>query len=163
MDQRRAELAAQRLRERRRPRPADPAASGPADRPSARQDAAPPRPRPPRTQRAAARWWSRPTTRSGSTSSASADPVRARAGSPCPYRCPPTSRPRSPPGHRQRRPRRPRHLELGPLQRRGAHRGTGPGARIPPARAPRPRERDRGRTPLFDQYADEDRPRAANE
>ncbi|MER7662613.1 gephyrin-like molybdotransferase receptor GlpR [Streptomyces sp. NPDC096193] len=35
----------------------------------------------------------------------------------------------------------------------------------PSRRAPQPRRssRDRGRTPLFDQYADEDRPRAANE
>ena len=35
----------------------------------------------------------------------------------------------------------------------------------PNRRAPQPRRsgRDRGRTPLFDQYADEDRPRAANE
>ncbi|MEV6393557.1 gephyrin-like molybdotransferase receptor GlpR [Streptomyces sp. NPDC051907] len=41
-----------------------------------------------------------------------------------------------------------------------------PPAAEPPAsrRAPAPRRRgDRGRTPLFDQYADEDRPRAANE
>ncbi|MEU5973871.1 gephyrin-like molybdotransferase receptor GlpR [Streptomyces sp. NPDC047315] len=35
----------------------------------------------------------------------------------------------------------------------------------PPRQQPQPRRttRDRGRTPLFDQYADEDRPRAANE
>ncbi|MFI1888179.1 divisome protein SepX/GlpR [Streptomyces jumonjinensis] len=35
-----------------------------------------------------------------------------------------------------------------------------PGRRTPP---PRRMARDRGRTPLFDQYADDDRPRAANE
>jgi hypothetical protein len=37
--------------------------------------------------------------------------------------------------------------------------GTSPQRRTPPPR----RARDRGRTPLFDQYDDEDRPRAANE
>ncbi|MGP4002744.1 divisome protein SepX/GlpR [Streptomyces sp. 8N706] len=34
---------------------------------------------------------------------------------------------------------------------------------LAPSRPPGRRARDRGRTPLFDQYADEDRPRAANE
>ncbi|GHG32317.1 divisome protein SepX/GlpR [Streptomyces hydrogenans] len=40
-----------------------------------------------------------------------------------------------------------------------------PAASPPPRRRPAPprRGRDHGRTPLFDQYADEDRPRAANE
>ncbi|WP_461012337.1 divisome protein SepX/GlpR [Streptomyces capparidis] len=42
--------------------------------------------------------------------------------------------------------------------------GTWSSARLPKDQDPTtPRSRERGRTPLFDQYADQDRPRAANE
>ncbi|WP_205022465.1 gephyrin-like molybdotransferase receptor GlpR [Streptomyces sp. HB132] len=49
--------------------------------------------------------------------------------------------------------------------RTGSHDAPVPDADVPPRRRPgQPRRtRDRGRTPLFDQYDDEDRPRAANE
>ena len=61
----------------------------------------------------------------------------------------------------------PGDLELGPLHRTADPTTRQPGAPEPRAAgAPHPaprRTRDRGRTPLFDQYEDEDRPRAANE
>ncbi len=81
---------------------------------------------------------------------------------------------------RRRGPRRPGHLELGPLQRRtgrrgagGGRRGAGPGGPRRPGHRRRPHRRPPRRLrppfprarphPLFDQYEDGDRPKAANE
>ncbi len=123
MDRRRAEDAAQRLRENR-PRRNQPAASDSAE-PDDDSEAhhAEPEPTPTVSPRrpAAARWSSRRTTRSGWTSSANATVSRATAGSPFPYRCPPMSPRPSPPGHGRGGGRRPGDLERGPLQHRRAH------------------------------------------
>lgn len=107
MDRRKAEAAAQRLREGRRHRPQQAADQPPADDHPAdvRTDPRPPpprnrpAPRPPPTPRAAAPWSRRPTTPSGSTSSANANAraPRAAAGTRSRSRSPPTSPPRSPP------------------------------------------------------------------
>ncbi len=93
MDRRQAEAAAQRLRER-----AAPAAAPSPTRPTrtnrrARKRAPTPTRVCPRSPRTGARWSSRPTTPSGSTSSASAagGPARAAtAGTRSPSRCPHT-------------------------------------------------------------------------
>lgn len=122
MDRRRAEVAAQRLRENR-PRRHQPAAPAPAE-PDDDSEAHHPEPEPTPTvsprRPAAAPSSSRRTTRSGWTSSASAAASRATAGSPFPYRCPRMSPRPSPPGHGRCGGRRPGDLERGPLQHRRA-------------------------------------------
>ncbi|CAM5251606.1 putative protein OS=Streptomyces antimycoticus OX=68175 GN=SSPO_042560 PE=4 SV=1 [Streptomyces antimycoticus] len=165
MDQRHAEQAAQRLRERR------PRAHPPAESRTAGEDpralSAPPderatgpgalaaRGRAPRAGRAdrsrrvggpGARARARPGRRGGLGAGARpaahvTAPVAPRAAG--------------------RSPGRPRRLELRPLQHRRPHRRPTPAP--DPAATPPRGARDRGRTPLFDQYADEDRPRAADE
>ncbi|MCZ0979937.1 hypothetical protein O1L60_15655 [Streptomyces diastatochromogenes] len=133
MDRRRAEAAAARLRESRRPAPT----------PEPEADQAP-RSRPRR--RTGAPWSSRPTTRSGWTSSASAARSSATAGtrSPCPS--PPTSPPRS--------PRAPPTASTSRTPRPGAPPAPPPRP-TPPPPLPGPRQRttpprrtrDHGRTP----------------
>ncbi|MFW3460190.1 gephyrin-like molybdotransferase receptor GlpR [Streptomyces microflavus] len=172
MDRRRAEVAAQRLRENR-PRRHQPAASAPAEQDDD-SEAHHPEPEPTPTvspqeagrralveQTDHAEWVDQQRERGR---------VQGDSWEPVPVPLPTYVTAPSPPSHRRRRGGRPGDLERGPLQHRRAH----PDRHVAPHRprggaAPRQRTsqsrrtRDRGRTPLFDQYDDEDRPRAANE
>ncbi|MET7764855.1 gephyrin-like molybdotransferase receptor GlpR [Streptomyces sp. NPDC005336] len=166
MDQRRAEQAAQRLRERR-PRthpPADgpSAADGPADPPAPAE--AEPAPAPPTSAHAAGRralveqtdhaeWVDQERERErGPAAGEGWEPVPV----PLPtYVTAPVA------------PRATGSVDLAaPDAWSSARSSTADPTPAPaPASHPAPtrRPRERGRTPLFDQYADEDRPRAANE
>ncbi|MEU9792820.1 gephyrin-like molybdotransferase receptor GlpR [Streptomyces sparsogenes] len=170
MDQRRAELAAQRLRERRphpHPHPRPPA-DGPADaerpaEPPARLDAdrAAPTPSPHTAGRRAlveqtdhAEWVDQQRERErGPSTGESWEPVPV----PLPtYVTAPVA------------PRATGSVDLGaPDAWSSARSSTVEPTQAPdpaPHHPPAPRTpRERGRTPLFDQYADDDRPRAANE
>ncbi|WP_346173149.1 divisome protein SepX/GlpR [Streptomyces cuspidosporus] len=166
MDQRRAELAAQRLRGRR-PHPRPPA-DGPADddrpaEPPARLDAdrAAPAPSPHAAGRRAlveqtdhAEWVDQQRERErGPSTGESWEPVPV----PLPtYVTAPVA------------PRATGSVDLGaPDAWSSARSSTAEPTQAPDAAThhpPAPRTpRERGRTPLFDQYADDDRPRAANE
>ncbi|MER7787667.1 gephyrin-like molybdotransferase receptor GlpR [Streptomyces sp. NPDC097640] len=159
MDQRRAELAAQRLRERR-PRPCppaeDPTDDGPAEPPArAEADRAAPAASPHAAGRRAlveqtdhAEWVDQQRERErGPSSGESWEPVPV----PLPtYVTAPVA------------PRATGNVDLGAPDAWSSARSSA----AEPTHAPDPAARgprERGRTPLFDQYADEDRPRAANE
>jgi hypothetical protein len=165
MDQRRAELAAQRLRERRprsRPPAEDPADDGPAEPPArAEADRAAPAASPHAAGRRAlveqtdhAEWVDQQRERErGPSTGESWEPVPV----PLPtYVTAPVA------------PRATNNVDLGaPDAWSSARSSTAEPTHAPDAAAHQPPAargpRDRGRTPLFDQYADEDRPRAANE
>lgn len=136
MDRRRAEVAAQRLRENR-PRRHQPAVPAPAE-PDDDSEAHHPEPEPTPTvsprRPAAAPSSSRRTTRSGWTSSVNAAASRATAGSPFPYRCPLMSPRPSPPG--------PRAVWRSATRRPGARPGPAPPS---PARRARRTRRPPGR------------------
>ncbi|MGY0059089.1 divisome protein SepX/GlpR [Streptomyces sp. LZ34] len=166
MDQRRAELAAQRLRERRphpRPPAKDPAADdGPVEPPArAEADRATPTASPHAAGRRAlveqtdhAEWVDQQRARErGPSTGESWEPVPV----PLPtYVTAPVA------------PRATGSVDLGaPDAWSSARSSTAEPGQCPDPAAPQPAAprtpRERGRTPLFDQYADEDRPRAANE
>ncbi|MFH9423670.1 gephyrin-like molybdotransferase receptor GlpR [Streptomyces sp. NPDC017529] len=168
MDQRQAEAAAQRLREGR-PRPSQASQQPPADEPAAEDAAVPPpapahpapRPEPASTagRRALveetdhAEWVDQQRARER-TEPGGWDPVPV----PLPtYVTAPVA------------PRATSHVDLDADDAWSSAR-SGPAGEAPqpaptadPARRPATGRRTRGRTPLFDQYADDDRPRAANE
>ncbi|MBL1090291.1 MULTISPECIES: divisome protein SepX/GlpR [Streptomyces] len=172
MDQRRAEAAAQRLREGRRPRPAadqPPAEDHPADARADHHpaDAAvePPRPAPP----------ARPSPTAGrravleETDHAEwVDQQRERerprpaAGSWDPVPVPLPTYVTAPVA-----PRATSHVDLDAEDAWSSARSSAAAERpqpdTPQQDRPAAGRRTRGRTPLFDQYEDEDRPRAANE
>lgn len=146
MDRRRAELAAQRLRDRQRQpgqahrrRPGGRRAGG-RTRAGDRPRPVGPRGRPARTRRAdRSRRVGRPAARAAAAPRAGRQ-LGTGAGAPADLR----DRTGRTPGHQRCRPRGPRHLELGTLE----HRHPGPGGRgrpprTPASRSPAPR---RGRT-----------------
>lgn len=158
MDRRRAEAAAARLREtRRRPAPPAPRPEPAAERPDPLPE---PEPAPVSPQEAGRRalveqtdhaeWVDQQRDR-GPASGDSWDPVPV----PLPTYVTAPVAPRATSGIDMNDP------ETWSSARSSAADPTPP----PPRQSPPPRRtpRDRGRTPLFDQYADEDRPRAANE
>lgn len=166
MDRRRAEVAAQRLRENR-PRRHQPAATAPAESdedPEARHPAPEPAPAvsPQEAGRRAlveqtdhAEWVDQQRER-GRVQGDSWEPVPV----PLPTYVTAPVAPRATGG-----------VEVGDPETWSAARSSTAEPAAPPAVDPAPRQRspqsrrsrDRGRTPLFDQYEDGDRPRAANE
>ncbi|MFD8547468.1 hypothetical protein [Streptomyces sp. NPDC059649] len=171
MDQRRAEAAAQRLREGRRPRqaadqppadehPADARADHPADAaPEAPRPAAPSRPSPTAGRRAVveetdhAEWVDQQRER---------ERPRPAAGSWDPVPVPLPTYVTAPVA-----PRATSHVDLDAEDAWSSARSSAaperPQPDTPQQDRPTRGRRTRGRTPLFDQYEDEDRPRAANE
>ncbi|MEE4423116.1 hypothetical protein [Streptomyces bugieae] len=170
MDQRRAEAAAQRLREGRRPRqaadqppadehPADARADHPADAAvEAPRPAPASRPSPTAGRRAVveetdhAEWVDQQRERERPRPAGSWDPVPV----PLPtYVTAPVA------------PRATSHVDLDAEDAWSSARSSAaserPQPEAPQQDRPTPGRRTRGRTPLFDQYEDEDRPRAANE
>ncbi|MFJ8646085.1 gephyrin-like molybdotransferase receptor GlpR [Streptomyces sp. NPDC093546] len=163
MDRRRAEAAAQRLREsRRRPRPApeqpaDPQSAGPEPEPA-------PTVSPQEAGRRAlveqtdhAEWVDQQRDR-GPARGDSWDPVPV----PLPTYVTAPVAPRATGGVDVTDPETwsaARSSVAEPTPPPPTRQNPNPSATAPPPR----RSRDHGRTPLFDQYADEDRPRAANE
>lgn len=163
MDRRRAEIAAQRLRENRPRRHHQPSSSAPSDpdeEPEPRPAA--PEPSPQEAGRRAlveqtdhAEWVDQQRERERG-------PARGDSWEPVPVPLPtyvtaPVA-PRAPGGVNVSDP------ETWSATRSSTADPTPtepPAAEPPPTR--RPRDRGRGRTPLFDQFDDEDRPRAANE
>ncbi|MGW0701007.1 divisome protein SepX/GlpR [Streptomyces sp. NPDC002867] len=168
MDRRQAEAAAQRLRENRPRRHQPPArAPEPDEEPAAHAEPEPaPRLSPQEAGRRAlveqtdhAEWVDQQRQRGPATGD-SWDPVPV----PLPTYVTAPVAPRASSGVEVSDP------ETWSAARSSAAEPTTPAAPAPTAEPPagrRPpqarRSRDRGRTPLFDQYADEDRPRAANE
>ncbi|MEU7568550.1 gephyrin-like molybdotransferase receptor GlpR [Streptomyces fradiae] len=163
MDQRRAEAAAQRLRESRRPRRGRPAVPAQGEEPPAHPEpAAVPQVSPAEADRRAlveqtdhAEWVDQQRDR-GPARGDSWDPVPV----PLPTYVTAPVAPRATGGVDVTDPETwsaarssPAEPTPPPPTRRNPN---------PSATAPR-RPRDHGRTPLFDQYADDDRPRAANE
>ncbi|MEV4329847.1 gephyrin-like molybdotransferase receptor GlpR [Streptomyces sp. NPDC049597] len=167
MDRRQAEAAAQRLRENRPRRQPPVGAAEPDEEPAAHAEPEPaPRLSPQEAGRRAlveqtdhAEWVDQQRQRGPATGD-SWDPVPV----PLPTYVTAPVAPRASSGVDVSDP------ETWSAARSSAAEPTTPGAPAPTAEPPagrRPpqsrRSRDRGRTPLFDQYADEDRPRAANE
>ncbi|MFI1397470.1 gephyrin-like molybdotransferase receptor GlpR [Streptomyces sp. NPDC020681] len=161
MDRRRAEVAAQRLRESRSRRHQAPApAADPDEDPEARPEPGPAKLSPQEAGRRAlveqtdhAEWVDQQRDRGPSTGD-SWEPVPV----PLPTYVTAPVAPRATGGVDMNDP------ETWSSARSSTAEPT-PAADPPPARQTPPprRARDRSRTPLFDQYADEDRPRAANE
>ncbi|MFH8615118.1 gephyrin-like molybdotransferase receptor GlpR [Streptomyces sp. NPDC017979] len=170
MDRRRAEAAAQRLRETRHARPGRRQPAPPAPAPAAEQGETPePHPEPesaPLSPQEAGRralveqtdhaeWVDQQRDRGPATGD-SWDPVPV----PLPTYVTAPVAPRATSGIDMNDP------ETWSSARSSAAdppRNEAPPPRRQPQPQPRRTTRDRGRTPLFDQYADEDRPRAANE
>lgn len=169
MDRRRAEVAAQRLRENR-PRRNQPAASAPAE-PDEEPEA--PAPAPPVSPQEAGRRalveqtdhaeWVDQQRERGPAQGDSWEPVPV----PLPTYVTAPVAPRATGGVEVGDPETWSAARSSPAEptRTGSTDSPEPDAEPAPRRRVNPprRSRDRGRTPLFDQYDDEDRPRAANE
>ncbi|MGV9315436.1 divisome protein SepX/GlpR [Streptomyces sp. NPDC003691] len=161
MDRRRAEAAAQRLRETRHHRHQPPAAADPHPEPAAPEPRPEPEPAPVSPQEAGRRalveqtdhaeWVDQQRDR-GPASGGSWDPVPV----PLPTYVTAPVAPRATSG-----------IDMNDPETWSSARSSPADPTPPPATAPQPpprrTPRERGRTPLFDQYADDDRPRAANE
>ncbi|MET9106098.1 divisome protein SepX/GlpR [Streptomyces zhihengii] len=172
MDRRQAEAAAQRLRENRpRRHPSDAAAAEPDEEPVAPAEAEPePVVSPQEAGRRAlveqtdhAEWVDQQRQR-GPAAGDSWDPVPV----PLPTYVTAPVAPRASSGVDVTDPETwsaARSSAAGPTGTSHAEQRDQPQAEAPAGRRPpqQRRSRDRGRTPLFDQYADDDRPRAANE
>ncbi|MCK7624934.1 hypothetical protein MUU72_17780 [Streptomyces sp. RS10V-4] len=166
MDQRKAEAAARRLREGR-PRPHEAADQPPADdhRPAARADADPAAPEPARPavppHTPGARALVEETDHAEWVDQQRERP-RPAAGSWEPVPVPLPTYVTAPVA-----PRATSHVDLDADDAWSSARSSSVPERPRPDRTPdrptHPGRRARGRTPLFDQYEDEDRPRAANE
>ncbi|MFD7440971.1 hypothetical protein [Streptomyces sp. NPDC059909] len=155
MDRRRAEAAAQRLRERRRPAAAAEPDEEPEDRPE-------PEPAPAVSPQEAGRRALVEQTDHAEWVDQQRDPGPARGDSWDPVPVPLPTYVTAPVA-----PRATSGIDITDPETWSSARSSPaePSTPAPPRQrtAPPRRTRDHGRTPLFDQYADDDRPRAANE
>ncbi|MEO3976174.1 gephyrin-like molybdotransferase receptor GlpR [Streptomyces sp. CAU 1734] len=159
MDRRSAEAAAQRLRENRTRRQPSAAPADPDEEPAPRPEPEPAKVSPQEAGRRAlveqtdhAEWVDQQRDR-GPSSGDSWDPVPV----PLPTYVTAPVAPRATSGVDMNDP------ETWSAARSSPSGPTPPPAAAEPEPAPNRRARGHGRTPLFDQYADDDRPRAANE
>ncbi|MFC5805410.1 DUF1275 domain-containing protein [Streptomyces formicae] len=159
MDRRRAEAAAKRLRERRRP-PAPAAKQGEEPEPSRPE----PEPAPAVSPQEAGRRALVEQTDHAEWVDQQRDPGPARGDSWDPVPVPLPTYVTAPVA-----PRATSGIDVTDPETWSSARSSSAEPATPPAAPPRQRTtpprrtRDHGRTPLFDQYADDDRPRAANE
>ncbi|MDH2389069.1 hypothetical protein QCN29_09745 [Streptomyces sp. HNM0663] len=155
MDRRRAEAAAQRLRESRRPRRQQEAAQAAAPPEEDTEPHPAPEPAPTLSPQEAGRRALVEQTDHAEWLDQQRDRGPARGDSWEPVPVPLPTYVTAPVA-----PRATGGVEVGDPETWSAARSSSADPTPEPARRPRP---DRSRTPLFDQYADDDRPRAANE